>query len=152
MGSGRASVLQRGIDETAHSADAAGDGAGDLCCNCVKEGIGVGACGNRSVVSKQRWTALFRPRLRQRPRRSGTQGRRARFTPFDATPPFNPGRLRVKVYLEYSCASKDQLRRTRSQKGLARWSPTIVQLGGKWTDSVVGTAQLGINTMPSFTS
>ncbi len=40
-------------------ADAAGDGAGDLRRDRVKEGIGVGACGNRSVVSKQRWTVLF---------------------------------------------------------------------------------------------
>ena len=31
--------------------------------------IGVGACGNRFAVSKLRWTALFRPRPRQRPRR-----------------------------------------------------------------------------------
>jgi len=47
--------------------------------------IGVGARGNRSLVSKQRWTVLFRPRLRQRPRRGRTQGRRARFTPLDGT-------------------------------------------------------------------
>ena len=87
MGGGRAPLLQRGVDEAAHGADAAGDRAGDLRRDCVKEGIGVGACGNRSVVSKQRWTVLFRPRLRQRPRRGRTQGRRARFTPLDGTLP-----------------------------------------------------------------
>jgi hypothetical protein len=72
VGGGRTALLQRGIDEAADRADAAGDGAGDLRRDCVRA-IGVGACGNRSLVSKQRWAALFRPRLRQRPRRGRTQ-------------------------------------------------------------------------------
>ena len=59
MGGGRAPLLQCGVDEAAHGADAAGDRAGDFRGDCVSEGIGVGACGNRSVVSKQRWTVLF---------------------------------------------------------------------------------------------
>jgi hypothetical protein len=62
----------------------------------------VSACGNRSVVSKQRWTAIFRPRLRQRPRRGRTQGRRARITPLDGTLPrirSSPFRLASDVLL-----------------------------------------------------
>jgi hypothetical protein len=60
--------------------DAARNRAGQSSPHRATEGIGVRACGNRRVVSKQRWAwggALFRPRLRQRLRHDRTQERRA---------------------------------------------------------------------------
>jgi len=36
VGGGRASLVQCGIDETAHGPDAAGDGPADLCRDCVR--------------------------------------------------------------------------------------------------------------------
>jgi hypothetical protein len=62
--------------------------------------VGVEARGKPALwFSKQRWTTLSRPRLRQRPRRGRTQGKRARFTPLDGTLPSLDGLADNEAFL-----------------------------------------------------
>ena len=62
-------------NETAHRPPLPATAPEIIAASCKEERVDAG---NGSVVSKQRWTALFRSGLRQRPRPGRTQERRAR--------------------------------------------------------------------------